>query len=123
MKFSLPGQLRGPECKRVIQQAIELRKKLEPWFESVEGGNVAELAIVLRVDGSLGSFGPEGIENIAIEGSTIECDVIIADQGWADCHDEDIASILRKRVLEAIGACLGTAGISYDTDSLAFVAN
>ena len=118
MKFSLPGQLKGPECKRVIQQAIALRKRLEPWFESIDGGEVTELAIVLRVDGSLGSFGPEGVENIAVEGGSIECDVVVADQEWADRQDEKIASILRTRVLEAVGACLTTAGVSYDSRAL-----
>ena len=118
MKFSLPGQLKGPECKRVIQQAIALRKRLEAWFESIDGGEVTELAIVLRVHGSLGSFGPEGVENIAVEGGSIECDVVVADQAWADRQDEEIASILRTRVLEAVGACLTAAGISYDSRAL-----
>lgn len=118
MKFSLPGQLKGPKCERVIQQAIALRKKLEPWFESIDGGEVTELAVVLRVDGSLGSFGPERVENIAVEGGTIECDIVVADQGWSDRHDEEIASILRARVLEAVRACRAAAGVSYDSRAL-----
>lgn len=118
MKFALPGQLKGPECKRVIEQAIAIRKKLEPWFASIDGTEMTELAIILRVDGSLGSFGPEVVANIAVEGGSIECDVVVADQMWANRQDEEIASIIRTRVLEAVGACLTTAGISYDLRSL-----
>ena len=86
MEFSLPGQLRGPECKRVMQQAIVLRKNLEPWFGSIESNDIQELCIVLRVDGSLGSFGVEGVENVLIDDGTLACDVVIADhkvgQSW-----------------------------------------
>lgn len=123
MRFSLPGQLRGPECNRVGQHAIILRRKLEAWFENFDGGNVTELTIILRVDGSLGSFGPEGVENIAIEKGEIECDVVIADQGWADLQDDEIAIILKDRVLEAVDTCFATVGVSYDADALAVVAS
>jgi len=123
MIFSLPGQLRGPECQRVMQQANALRKKLEPWFSSIDGGNNSELGIALRVDGSLGSFGPEGIENIATEGGKIECDVVVANHGWAALSDEEIAVILRGRILEAISVCLTTAGVGFESDALAASAN
>lgn len=118
MKFSLPGQLRGPECRRVIQQAITLRKRLEPWFSTLDGGDVSELGVALRVDGSLGSFGPEGIGNIVTEGGKIECDVVVADRGWAGLSDAEIASVVRGRVLEAIAACLSEAQISFEADAL-----
>ena len=106
-----------------MQQAIALRKKLEPWFSSVEGGNISELGIALRVDGSLGSFGPEGIDNIVTDGGKIECDVVVANHGWADLSDEEIALILRERVLEAIGACFTTAGVQFEPDALTASAN
>jgi hypothetical protein len=53
MEFSLPGQLRGPECKPVMPAAIELRRLLEPWFRDLRTDRVAKLTVVLRVDGSL----------------------------------------------------------------------
>ena len=123
MLFSLPGQLRGPESKRVMQQAIALRKRLEPWFATVDGGAISELGVALRVDGSLGSFGPEGIENIVTKGGKIECDVVIANHGWADLTDEEIALILRARVLEAIGTCLTEASIPFEPDALTMSAS
>lgn len=118
MRFSLPGQLRGPECKRVMQQAIALRKRLEPWFASVDGGQYSELGVALRVDGSLGSFGAEGVENIVIGNDKIECDVVVADQGWESMSDGDIFSVLQSRVFDAIDACLKAAGITFDAATL-----
>ena len=119
MEFSLPGQLRGPECKRVMQQAIVLRKKLEPWFGSIESNDIQELCIVLRVDGSLGSFGVEGVENVLIDDGTLACDLVIADQGWSELDDGEIAAVLRERVLEAISICFAKCGMSFDADELA----
>jgi hypothetical protein len=102
-----------------MQQAIVLRKKLEPWFASVEADNLAELGIALRIDGSLGSFGPEGVENVVFENGKIECDIVVADQGWAEMSDDDILSVLQQRVLEAVDTCLSTVRIPYDPEALA----
>lgn len=118
MKFSLPGQLKGPECRRVVTQAVALRKRLEPWFAAIENCNVSELGIAIRVDGSLGSFGPEGVENITLRGGRVECDVVIADKGWADLDDNEISSILRERVIDGIVVCFERIEISIDQDSL-----
>ncbi len=106
-----------------MRQAIALRESLEPWFAVIDAGNIAELGIALRVDGTLGSFGPEGVENIVVKAGKIECDVIIADQGWAALGDEEIATILKHRVLEAVNICFTTVGISYDADTFAEAAN
>ena len=113
MNFSLPGQFRGPECKCVIPSAVALRKKLEPWFADIDGGNFKELIIVLRVDGSLGSFGPEGVENVKAKDGMIECDLIIPEQDW-----KEITAILRSQVLKAINTCFTTIGVSYEKDTL-----
>ena len=102
----------------MIQQAIALRNKLEPWFATLDAADIEELAVILRVDGSLGSFGPEGVENIAIEGGAIQCDVVIADQGWENLADHEISKIIKERVLLAISSCLTSAGISYDDETL-----
>lgn len=96
-----------------------MRKTLEPLFSGVDGGNIAELGVALRVDGSLGSFGPDGVENIAVIDGKIECDVVIADQGWAALDDEEIATILKHRVLGAVNICFATVGISYDAGAFA----
>ena len=118
MKFSLPGQLKGPECRRVISQAVALRKRVTPWFAAIDNTEISELGIALRVDGSLGSFGPEGVENITVKNGKVECDVVNADKGWADLDDSEIASILQKRVFDGIAVCFERYEIPFDQESL-----
>ena len=101
-----------------MQQAILLRKKLEPWFGAIESEEIHELGIVLRVDGSLGSFGAEGVENVLIDNGKLECDVVIADKGWSELDDGEIAAVLRERVFEAISICFERCGIMFDPDEL-----
>ena len=49
----------------------------------------------------------------------MECDVVIADKGWAELDDGEIASILQERVFEAISTCFEKCGISFDAEGLA----
>lgn len=101
MHFELPGQLKGAECRRVMTQAIALRRKLEPWFADLSNPSIDKLSIVLRVDGSIGSFGRPGVENIHDDSGTIVCDLVIEDLGWEDLSDSDIYGILVDRVIDA----------------------
>ena len=114
MKFSLPGQLKGPECRRVVAQAVTLRRQLEPIFNEIQSDAVRELAIILRVDGSLGSFGSEAIENIGFSAKTLTCDVVIRDFGWNDIDDAEIAELLKSRVHQAIIGCFRYMDIKTD---------
>lgn len=111
MKFELPGQLRGPECRRVISRAIALRRRLEPWFASITHQNVDKLSIVLRIDGSLGTFGPPGVEDVAGDGGTLACDLVIEDFDWDAAPDNRIDSILAERVIDAIAKCFRHIGL------------
>ena len=114
MRFTLPGQLRGPECREVMKQATALRKTLEPLLENCTSENITDLAIVLRVDGSLGSFGSEGVENIELNEGKICCDLVIRDHGWKDRGPSEIRDILKKGVLDAVTECF--AEIKEETD-------
>jgi hypothetical protein len=118
MDFSLPGQLRGPECGRVMRQAIELRRALEPWFQTLSCDRVAKLTVVLRVDGSLGSFGPQGVENIELDRGHLHCDLVLSDAGWETRSDRQIHEILRNQVINAIDACFRHSGIAHETSKL-----
>jgi hypothetical protein len=119
MKFSLPGQLKGPECRRVITEAVALRQSLEPWFESQPSDQVKKLTVVLRVNGSLGSFGPAGVENIELAEGDLSCDLVVADPGWDGLGEGQIRELLGLRVLEAIDACFLAQKVAYHKDELA----
>jgi len=118
MKFSLPAQLKGPECKRVMFQAITIRKKLEPVFFDFELDSVSEISIVLRIDGSLGSFGHEGIENFKLSNGVLECDVVISNLVWDSLEEEKITEILKLRVHEAIVSCFEYLNFSIDMSKI-----
>jgi hypothetical protein len=118
MRFSLPGELRGPECRRVITQAIEIRRRLDPWFSTLPSDRVAELAIVLRVGGSLGNFGPEGVENIQLADGKLACDLVVADMGWDGLSEQRIRDILGQRVKDAVEACLRLHEVPFNHEEL-----
>ncbi len=102
MILSLTGQLKGPECRRVITQAVALRRLLEPFFHARSNDHVEKVTITLRVGGSLGSFGPEGVENIQLDGNELVCDLVVADMGWDGLSERQIMGILRQRISGAI---------------------
>jgi hypothetical protein len=118
MKLELAGQFRGPECHRLIDPLRLLRTRLEPWFASVDSTVATTLAIVLRVDGSLGSFGPPGIENIAISRGVLSCDLVVSDRRWGNLDGDRIFEILSPLVVNAINACLTFAGVVTSADDL-----
>ncbi len=118
MKFALPGQLKGTECRAVIKQAIALRGLLEPWFASVSDERFDSFVIVLRVDGSLGSFGEAGTENVGIEGRVLQSDLIIKDHSWGNLSDEQIGKILRDEILLTVEQCFEEYHVAYDRSML-----
>jgi hypothetical protein len=118
MDLALPGQLRGSECRRVVTQAVELRRILEPWFRALPNEPVARLTVVLRVDGSLGSFGPPGVENINLDGEALSCDLVVPDPGWETLSNREIREILREQIVNAIDVCLRHAGVLYEREEL-----
>ena len=105
MVFELPGQLKGPECKNVMKQAIALRKKMQPWFNDLENCEYDQLAVVLRIDGTLGSFGPPDVENIKIDTRNLECDLVVEDMGWANLANDEIHELLKTRIIDAVAKC------------------
>lgn len=118
MKFELPGQLRGPECRKVIHEAVALRRLLEPWFLGLDSASAEKLSIVLRIDGSLGSFGPSGVENVECTHKHICCDLVIADHDWNSLNSASIRHVLCTYLLTTIEVCLARFEIEYDSNSL-----
>jgi hypothetical protein len=65
------------------------------------------------VDGSLGSFGSPGVENIELKRRNLSCDLVVSDARWETLDDRDIYEILRTQVLMAIDICFRHAGVAY----------
>jgi hypothetical protein len=123
MQFELPGQFRGPECRRLISSLRLLRSRLEPWFASLENAPASKIAVVLRIDGSLGTFGAPGIENVHHCRGVLSCDLVISDHDWATLADDRVFAILSNQVIDAIVRCLASVGISARHDDLRTLAN
>ena len=121
MLIQLPAQLKGPECRVVMSCAIELRKALEPIFlgliiADAINNKVESIVIILRVDGSLGSFGPEAIEKTALSKGCLQCEVIIKDFDWGNLHTQEITNILKFNVRKAIKYCFEHINIDINMD-------
>ena len=119
MDFSLPGQMGGPECKRIMPRAILLRKAIENWFARLESDVVDSFTVILRIDGSIHKFGVPGVDSITLRDRALECELIIADPGWDDQSDAEIDNILRDGVGEAIHACFKQHNIQFKPAELA----
>ena len=111
MKLELPGQCRGKDAGRTMKPKTRLRKEYEDKFRELGVGTLKEISPILRVDGELGSFGKEGIENVKIRDGEAECDLVIPAQNWNDMSEDEIYSFLKPRVIESFRVLLREAGI------------
>ena len=118
MRFTLPAQLKGPEAKVVMVQIIELRRRLEPVVDLLEQDHLNELSPVIRVGGSLGSFGEDGIDNIEVVDQIVTCDIVVTNQDWGNRSDDWIYEYLKLRVLNAISKCLIFCNVDHDMELL-----
>ena len=112
MQFELPGQFRGPECRALMPVCKRLKEELVPAFSALGKEKIKEVSHILRVGGSLGSFGEDGIENLKVRRKEAECDVVIAPRDWAAISEDEIYAILRPRVIAAAKAMLLAGGIT-----------
>ena len=108
MELEIPGQLKGPECRRVITQAVELRRELEAALRDVDGGPCTKLSLLLRVGGSLGSFG-ETIHDPTLKRGLAICEIEIPDADWAQRSDAEIRDVVAKRLLEGLEKCAASS--------------
>lgn len=123
MQFELPGQLKGPECRRVISQAIALRRRLEPFFRGIGSTGIDKFTIVLRIDGTLGSFGQSGVENIHTDSKNVSCDLLIEDLGWDNLSDDEIYLVLTERVAKTASLCLQQSDLTVPVGEILAASN
>ena len=110
--------MRGSDAGKVMPLAIKLRRELEPSFAALGDGKLALISPVLRIGGELETFGADGIENIKITDKKAECDVVIDCRNWNAMSENQIATMLRPRVFEALTALIEEAGFDAIPDFL-----
>jgi len=113
MKLEIPGQLRGRDAAKVISIVIKLRRELEPSFAALGDDMLTLISPILRVGGDLGTFGPDGIENIKIINGRAECDVVVDARNWNDMSETEISNLIRPRIIHALNSLITEAG--FDT--------
>lgn len=118
MKLEIPGQLRGSDAGKVMPIAIKLRRELEPSFAALGDDKLKLISPILRIGGELGTFGADGIENIKITDKKAECDVVIEGRNWNAMSEDQIATMLRLRVVEALSTLIEKAGFDPIPDFL-----
>jgi len=101
-----------------MTSAAALRKLLDPWFQTLQSDEIEKLTVILRVDGSLGTFGPEGVESIELDGSELVCELVIRDWSWGDLDAEQTNQIVHRQVLGAIEACFERYPTKYNRRDL-----
>ena len=111
MILEIPGQLRGSDAGKVMPIAIQLRRELEPAFATLGEARLTLISPILRVGGELGTFGPDGIENLEIKNKEAVCDVVIEPRNWNSMDEDQISSLIREAVAQALTALMSEAGL------------
>ena len=113
MKLEIPGQLRGSDAGKVMPVAIKLRHELEVSFAALGDEKLKLISPILRIGGEVGTFGADGIENIKITSHEAGCDVVIEARDWNGMSEDQISTVIRPRVFEALATLITAAG--YET--------
>ena len=98
----------GPETKVIGEAKVGLFKALSEHVTDTHCEAVDEYSLVLRVGGSLDSFGPEGITclRFAKKKRYITVDIQIPKEVWAPLNGPSLARYLSDKVLAAVSICV-----------------
>ena len=111
MRFELPGQFRGPECEALLPVCRRIKTELQPSFDALGTQDLLAISPILRVGGSLGTFGEDSIEQVQIRLKEAQCDVVIAARDWTKMSSDDLYDLIRRRVVAASVTMLEAAGV------------
>lgn len=98
----------GPEATEVGQLKVPLYKALETHVKSTHCSAIDQYAIVLRVDGSLATFGDEGLARLRFAKAQryISIDVQITETAWRSRDAQQLKIYIANQVKAAIKACV-----------------
>ena len=98
----------GPETRVVCQAKVPLAQALERTVTSSHSQAVSQYALVLRVDGSLQSYGEEGLARLRLYKSRgfVTVDIQIPEQAWKPLSAQELREYIARQVLYAVEACV-----------------
>ena len=107
--ISIGAQCGGPEAGLVGQLKDPLVRALGRNITSSHCAAVDQYAVVLRVDGSLDRFGPEGLARLRFAKAKryITVDVQIPEAVWRGKSTPQLKQYIAGTVAHAVGACVG----------------
>ena len=98
----------GPETVSVGRSKVHLYHALSKHVTSTHCGAIDEYGLVLRVDGSIQTFGAEGISRLRLAKKQryITLDIQIPQLVWQPLEDAELRRYLGTQVDSAISACV-----------------
>ena len=98
----------GPETGTVGRSKVSLYRALSRHVTGTHCDAIDEYGLVLRVDGSIQTFGPEGITRLrfAKKQRYITVDIQIPESVWVPLGDSELRRYLGDQVTAAIRVCV-----------------
>lgn len=106
--ISIGADCGGPEAIRVSEAKIPLFKAFSQYVTSTHCDGIDQYALVLRIDGTLDQFGPEGIFRLRLAKAKryITVDIQIPQSLWEPMSDMQLRAYLAKQCAAAIRSCV-----------------
>ena len=105
---SIGAQCGGPEAGLVGELKVPLYQALKRNLTSSHCLAIDEYAVVLRVDGSLDRFGPEGLARLRFAKAKryITVDFQIPESAWQGKSVPELKRYIASAVTDSVGACV-----------------
>jgi len=106
--ISIGADCGGPEAIRVAEAKTPLVKAFSQCVKSTHCREIDEYALVLRVDGPLTQFGPEGIFRLRLTKAKrcITVDIQIPQRVWEPMLPQQLRAYLAQQCAAAMKACV-----------------
>jgi hypothetical protein len=112
--ISIGCECGGPEARIVAERKAPLYQAISRAVSSTYCSAIDEYALVLRVDGSLATYGEEGVANIrfAKKRRVITADLQVPELAWKPLNPYELNNYLARMVLLGLQGC--TARLKRD---------
>jgi hypothetical protein len=106
--ISIGCEIGGPDVCMVADEKVLLYRALAEHVTSAHCSAIDEFALVLRVDGSLMSYGDEGIARVRFAKARryITADIHIPQSIWLPMSRAELRLYLVRQVKAAVAACV-----------------
>ena len=106
--ISIGCEAGGPEARLPCELKVGLYQALAKHVTSSHCDVIDEYALVLRIDGSLVKYGPEGVHRIRLAKTRrqISADIHVPESAWQQAAHDNLKTYLANQVRTAIQMCV-----------------